>query len=113
MAIAACGDPDPDRVASDAASISDAADAEEVLACESFCSVQRECDGSTETPEQCRSECVAAPELATDACEEAHRDRNACVGALDCDDFTDWLMPAGGARPCAAEETAIVSACAS
>jgi len=82
------------------------------LGCDGFCEVAATC-GSDVPTRDCLATCAAAPELNTEQCQAAYRERNGCVAALDCADYDLWRMPNGGVRPCSDEEIGIVDACAS
>lgn len=100
-----CGGGAPDSGTGDAGIAFD-----DPLACEAFCSVEADCLGPDD---QCVDDCLAAPELSTDVCREAHEARNACVGQLDCEQFMEWQAPTGETRPCDRESTQLLDACSS
>jgi len=82
--------------------------------CEDFCDLGRVCDVegtsfTTECEDQCECQHLGA-ERVSDACGQAWDAEFACVGALDCEGFAEFLLQTNDA-PCQEESAATEAEC--
>lgn len=80
--------------------------------CDAFCALAVMCDGGE--AETCTALCVetlANAEGIGAECRGAQADAFGCVGALDCAGYAAWATAEGEDYPCAASDTALVTAC--
>ena len=80
--------------------------------CDAFCGLAVMCDGGeVDTCTALCGETLATADGIGAACKAAQADAFACVGALGCEDYAAWSAAEGDGYPCAASDTALVTAC--